>query len=321
MEFKKIIFIPIAALLFQFCTKEKPISAFERGDVEIVHAEMGANYENQVWVDLGSASIIKTAPKSSWDIAFLTRNEEPYLIMNSALAMKAAITNTSDWNASLSPNDFFLSADHASGDLDSIRAGKWWEHDKIVIIDLGLNSAGNSRGYCKFKGVSYENGTVTFQLAKLDNSNEQTVTITIDDTYTQNEYSFFNEEIIQVSPPKKDYDIILTGYMEHFYDEGLEYLVTGVLLNRFATSAYSDTINDFSEILDLNQVDANAFSFDKNSIGYDWKYYNFDNSMYEIIDNCYVIFDQEGFTYKIRFVDFYSEDGVKGHPKFEIKLL
>ena len=57
-------------------------------------------------------------------------------------------------------------------------------------------------------------------------------------------------------------------------------------------------------------------------IGYDWKYYDFDAGVYTIVpDMNYVIRDREGFFYKFRFVDFYSDLGVKGYPTFEFVRL
>jgi len=53
-------------------------------------------------------------------------------------------------------------------------------------------------------------------------------------------------------------------------------------------------------------------------IGYEWKYYNFDAALYTIEPGlAYVIRDRDGFYYKLRFIDFYSEGGEKGYPKFE----
>ena len=53
-------------------------------------------------------------------------------------------------------------------------------------------------------------------------------------------------------------------------------------------------------------------------IGYDWKYYNLDAALYTIEPGlAYVIRDRDGFYYKLRFIDFYSEAGEKGYPKFE----
>lgn len=321
MEFQKIIVsIFIFAVIGTSCTKELPVEKYDRGDVEEVQVEMGPTYDNQVWVDLKEAKIVKTAPKTAWDFAFLTANNEPYLVLNEALAMKAVITNTTDWNTTFDPNNYTFSADHANGDTDSIRAGQWWAHGNVVLIDLGVNASGNPRGYCKFQGISFENNTVTFKVDQLDGANENTASITLDNTYTQQEYSYTEKQVVQISPAKAEYDLIFTGYMEHFYEEGLEYQVTGVLLNRYQTSSYKDTTHTFNDIT-VSTVDPTQFSFERHTIGYDWKYYDFDEASYIILENAFVVQDQDGFTYKLRFTDFYNESGIKGHPKFEIQLL
>lgn len=322
MELQKIIFFSLLIFGLGSCTKELPVGQYDRGDVEEVQVAMGGSYENVVWVNLEDAAIVKTASKFSWDLAFLTEDGTPYLVLNEAVAMKAVITDTEDWNATINPADYQddISADHASGDLDSIRAGQWWEHGKVVLLDMGINASSNPRGFCKFQGISYDNNTVVFKIARLDGSEEQTATITLDNQYTQQEYSFFNAEVTQVSPPKTDYDLIFTGYIEHFYDEGLEYQVTGVILNRYLTAAYRDTLNDFSA-LTATQITSENYTFDRNVIGYDWKYYDFDDAAYIIEENLYLIQNQNGYTFKLRFTDFYDETGVRGYPKFEVQLL
>ena len=53
-------------------------------------------------------------------------------------------------------------------------------------------------------------------------------------------------------------------------------------------------------------------------IGYNWKGFSLSQNTYTIVSNLnYIIQDQKGFYYKMRFVDFYNEKGVKGTPKFE----
>ena len=76
--------------------------------------------------------------------------------------------------------------------------------------------------------------------------------------------------------------------------------------------------------MDLNSDDITSLEFTTRSdvIGYDWKYYNFDDAVYTIVPEMnYVIRDRDGFYYKLRFVDFYNDQGVKGYPKFEFARL
>lgn len=49
-------------------------------------------------------------------------------------------------------------------------------------------------------------------------------------------------------------------------------------------------------------------------IGYDWKYYDLSGSGKYIIyqKKVFVIRDQQGYLYKLRFIDFYDNNGQKG---------
>jgi hypothetical protein len=94
-----------------------------------------------------------------------------------------------------------------------------------------------------------------------------------------------------------------------------------VLLNPNGVTAALDTIHDFLE-MDINDIADLEFSTRADLIGYDWKYYNFDAGVYTIVEDMhYVIKDRDAYFYKLRFVDFYSDEGVKGYPTFEFVRL
>lgn len=322
MELLKLKYVcfAIGLLTLLSCTKETPVSPFNRGDLVSMEVPLGSNYAHQVWVNLKEAKVVKTALKSSWDFGFLTKADAPYMVLNTAMSVSAAITNTDSWEEEIFVSQLTFSSDHATGSLDSLRVGKWWEHHKIVVINLGYNSNGNPRGYCKFKGISYSDTQIQFKIANLDGTHESIITLPRNNQYVQNEFSFVHNEILQVSPPKNEYDLVFTGFIKHFYEEGLEYQVVGALLNRFQTSAYRDSTENFA-LISMETVLPDNLDSARNSIGYDWKYYDFGTSHYEIIPNQYVVKDQNDFFFKIRFIGFYDENGRKGYPTMEIKLL
>jgi hypothetical protein len=85
------------------------------------------------------------------------------------------------------------------------------------------------------------------------------------------------------------------------------------------TSAARDTINSFYDIT-ANDISDYTFSSAQDIIGYDWKDYE-DNS-YNINPNIfYIIKDQLGAYYKLKFAGFYNNTGERGFPSFQcIKL-
>jgi hypothetical protein len=58
------------------------------------------------------------------------------------------------------------------------------------------------------------------------------------------------------------------------------------------------------------------------AIGYDWKYYNFTSGVYTIRPKLnYVVQSKSGYFFKLRFVGFYNQDGLKGYPVIEYQRL
>ena len=64
------------------------------------------------------------------------------------------------------------------------------------------------------------------------------------------------------------------------------------------------------------------FSSNRNIIGYDWKTFDIDAGYYTVNENIvYIIKNVDDFYFKLRFIDFYDDNGAKGTPTFEYKLL
>ncbi len=99
------------------------------------------------------------------------------------------------------------------------------------------------------------------------------------------------------------------------------YQVTGVLLNPNNVTAYKETVVKFEDIT-YDHVASKTFSNAENFIGYDWKTYDFNTSGYVVNSKItFVIKNTQGIYYKLRFIDFYDDFGVKGTPKFELQRL
>ena len=101
-------------------------------------------------------------------------------------------------------------------------------------------------------------------------------------------------------------------------DPPVPYLVTGCVLNRYATAAYEDTANTF-ESTTLATVNPGMLRYDITAIGYDWKLFN--GTKYTVRPNNYIIRDSKGLIYKLHFTGFYNAAGVKGNPQWEYQQL
>ena len=124
-------------------------------------------------------------------------------------------------------------------------------------------------------------------------------------------------------PDKSIWDIEFTQYTFIYYDleEITPYLVTGVILNRNNVQAIAKIDIAFNDI-DLDYASQIQLSDHIDAIGHEWKYYNLEEGFYSVLPEIsYVLMDVEGIYYKLHFIDFYTETGVKGAPKFEFQKL
>ena len=64
------------------------------------------------------------------------------------------------------------------------------------------------------------------------------------------------------------------------------------------------------------------FTRDWDVIGYDWKDFSLQTNTFTIFsDKIYLIKDASGNLFKLRFIDFYDDNGIKGSPAFEFMRL
>jgi len=77
----------------------------------------------------------------------------------------------------------------------------------------------------------------------------------------------------------------------------------------------------FLSSCDKEEVEFN-FSNEQNAIGYKWKIYDFDAQIYSVNSQMtYIIKSVSNRYFKLRFLDFYNNEGEKGFPSFEIQEL
>ena len=125
-----------------------------------------------------------------------------------------------------------------------------------------------------------------------------------------------------IEPKKDSWDVVFTQFSKVFYEpEFTPYVVVGCLTNPYKTLSYYAEGKTFDEI-NLSFAENTTLSTDWDAIGYDWKSFSLNQSMYDVYYNkVYLIKDQNEYYYKLRFVDFYSDNGEKGSPTFEYQRL
>ena len=204
----------------------------------------------------------------------------------------------------------------------------------MYLIDRGKQIANKQDRIKKVIFEKLKDGKYFIRYASLDGSLEYSFQIEKDENYNLSYFSFDGEgKRMSIAPEKNSWDLIFTMYT-HIFNETpanipqpdtiIPYLLTGVLQNRNNVTVVEDGTSNFESI---KRDDVSNYLFEQTAIdviGFDWKLValNQSQAIYTIVSGKnYIIKDTEGFYYKLRFTDFYSNTGEKGFPTFEYQRL
>ena len=309
--------------LFISCEKDEiPIDPHLSGAVILQQVELEQDYKNQVFYKLRNNSIVSKNIKTEWDLGFIIYNNDDYIILNSSTFMQVAHFPADSFENEIDINSLQWGWDNPRGiDFGTVIS---YDSDSsnIFIIDRGYSLDGNNRGYKKFMIKEVTDYYYIIRYSNLDNSEDTEIQINKGNSNLTT-YSFDTDNNVLIFPEDNEWDLVFTQYTTLFSDTNTPaYLVTGVLTNyRNNITVSYDTINDFEQI-NLSMIGNYNFSNNQDQIGYNWKSYNFQNNLYVINDEwVYLIKDAEGRYFKMQFIDFYNDVGIKGYPKFKIQEL
>lgn len=319
---KLLILFLSSVMILSSCVKEElPVPKHDPGNVITNTVNMGSNYKWQVYFNLKNNTVVGENLKTIWDLGFETSSDGYRIILNSSKAMYAAKINQTDFNLVTDTVGFSAIKDFDSptGNMEQTAIGDWrLIPNQVYLIDRGYNELGSHQGFRKIVFQSVDDYSYTVRFSQLNGSGETTLQIPKNNNYNFTFLSFTTSSTVMVEPPKKDWDIVFTQYLEEL---STPYLVAGCLLNRYKTTAKADSITTFNSI-NYDFAFCQLLSSNSNVIGYDWKEYNFTTSSYLVFPNKnYIIQDQNGFYYKLHFIEFYNNSGIKGNPTFEFQEL
>lgn len=316
---KKALLIALIPVLGACFKKEIPVEK-PTTDAATVQVALGGNYANQIYYDLETNSVIRQNNREVWDLAFEAGDNGFHILLNESRIMAAALSNETDITALTSDAGLTYHWDFHTGNLDSTAIGDWQSLGKVYAIDLGTALTGANLGKKKLKVVSVSNTEYVIQFADLNSSSIQTFTIPKSTTAGFSYFSMTGSgSLVDIEPDKGTWDLIFTAYC-HVFDEHTPYSVVGVLSNRFGVKVQEVSI-PFADLKYSDMVES-AFEERIDVIGYDWKTYDFDNGTYIVNSNrTFIVKTVLGRYYKMRFVDYYDANGVKGAPKFELQEL
>jgi len=318
----KIVLFGGLLLLVMACKKEEiPVKKHESGEIITSSFEMGSDYRNQAFFDLGTNSFVAQNVKTIWDLGFEASPSGWHVILNSANVMAVARVENTMFNAVTDTIGLTWHWDANTFHLDSTAIGDWRNSTAIYVVDRGMDYLGLHRGFAKLKLMHVTPTSYTFMLANLNGSNQQQITIEKDTTLNFMAFSIATGTVVEVEPPKNNWDISFTQFTHYFEQEEMAYLVTGVLLNPNGVEVAKVFDKEFAQI---TSDDINNYTFTSaiNTIGYEWKYYDFDAGTYLTLPSKnYILKSTEGDYYKLHFIDFYNAQGDKGTPTFELQKL
>jgi hypothetical protein len=297
-------------------------------DIDIVEIPYSM-YDTQVWYNLHNMSVTSHNSFLDWDLGFESKGSEHHIILNTSRFMHAGNTGSSDfYGITTNPCDTMV-YDDSSGDLNKTAIGKWADFSdplnpvypqKVYIIDLGSDNNGLPFGSKKITFDSFNNNVYSIHFSNLDGSDEHYFEVGTDPARSFTLFSFNNGgSMFQFQPPDSDWDLCFTQYSTILFDDNnvaTPYLVRGVYINMNGTAAARDTINSFNDIT-AGDISDYTFSPAQDIIGYDWKDYQDDS--YKINPGIfYIIKDQLGEYYKLKFTGFYNNSGERGYSSFQL---
>ncbi len=307
----------------------------------------GATYPNNVYIDL-SANRQTPVLRTSWDMGFYTAagTDSFYAVLNSSTAMMAKQVNKNDLNTVTAADTVGFSADVAyspfapvptqmayvdypSGDLSKTAIGVIAANaadNKVYIINrgAGVGTPAPARGWKKIRILRNGSGGYTLQHADIAATSFTSVDIPKDDTYFF-KYISFENGIVNVTPPKKKWDIAWSyfGSTTNFGGGEVPYMFQDIIIqNRnVVVGRVLTSVKDFNSFSEANLTDGTVATWNNSqiSIGADWRRTT-PSPAQTYSDRYYIIHDGENNYYKLRFTAL-TEGGIRGYPAIEYVLL
>lgn len=330
--------ILLSAIMLTSCFSEDEVVTPQKpGDVETVVIEMLPEYTLQTWYSF-EEGILSVNERNVWDLAMSTRPGDYTLWLNTSLFMYAAHTGIYDFETPVQTQGREWIFDESTGREGGNAIGRWWEesgkqyraNNEVILIDRGVDDDGISRGFLKIQPqIDPLTGEVTIRIAKPDGSDKREFAFPRDETRRFVTLSFdrgYSDP--QIEPPADKWELLFTTYTTTLFTdigEPYPYLVNGVLLNDTVVMAAPDTTRPFAQI-DRAYAETLWLKHERDAIGYDWKDVNGDvtsgNITYTVdSEKVYIVRNRQGYLYKMRFIDFYNNQGKKGYPTFEFQRL
>lgn len=357
---KKLLFLSIALLSLASCSNDDdtPVEIPTVG-ATLQPTVGGANQPNQVYLDL-SAEESKSVNRATWDFGFSTGSEFR-VVINGSLKMAVKQLSTSDITlpqesdadvavgagTTLASNGY---VDNPTGVLAGAGAGIGTAiaevsatdaDNKVYLVNLGfavsttkpavgsVSVDGDARGWKKVRILRSGNG-YKIQYADLDSATFTEKTIAKETDFNFTFFSLASGNTVSVEPQKTKWDLNFTTFT-NYLNAGSEvtYGYSDFITSnaKGGTQVYQVLVADGGAYADFTKakvVEANftASVTDQRIIGANWRSGGGPTSLPSIrTDRFYVVKDEAGNYYKVKFLAMTNDAGERGYPTLEYAIL
>lgn len=324
--------LPLGILLSSCEKEESPVTLPPKPDhVHLMKIELGDDYAKQVFVNLETGQTVET-DNNAWDLAFDASAPGRSIFINGGKNVLIANAGATQFQSNINPLDLQWKWDAASGIEDSLALRHCFNHsgnshDSVYVINRGLSTS-DPENYFQFQVKSATPHGYTLRFADMHGQQVKDITIPKDPTKSKVYFSFGSGgNYHNFEPAKTDWHFCFLRYRWIYYEFNppLLYQVTGIYINPGKVSVAIDSTLQFYDIRKEHSL-GKHYSSRRDIIGFDWKVPDFKPTGVEYITRKHVnyfIRESSGSqqVYKIRFIDFYNEQGVKGSPRFEMQVL
>lgn len=315
-----ILTVIMAVILFSCEKPEKPIKPYDRGNAVTRVIAMTSNYQYQVYYQLDSARVVKTVNRMDWDLA-LSSGTTPVLLTNTGRGIYVAKTHSKTMEEVKDTTGLNFYWGQPSLHADSLAFGAWWlANDAVYVINMGYDLNGMPLGFVKCKPQWLSDQSLRFTWSNLNDNEVKTLVVKPDTRYNFTYFSLLQNKMADVEPPKNQWDLVFTQYVKLLfappYPATRNYEVVGALINPYRVQA------GFAFNLPFEQIgighEPDKWYNHRDVIGFDWKWFDIGTNAYTVNPAMnYILKTTEGYVFKLHFLDFYDDSGVKGYPKLE----
>jgi len=320
------IYLPvIVLLLLGACEKEEKAYVLPPpGNAIVDQINMGTDYSKVIFYDLNNETFT-IEELADWDLALESSAEGYRALLNGGTAVQVAAMGDTSFDALYDIDNAEWKWDPPSFLIDSSAIGEWANSafsptHEVYLIDRSVNS--KFEQYKKLQLIEVTDTYYLIRTASLDGSNDQVIRVEKDPNVSYVYVHLDQGALAKYEPAKDSWDFMFTRYRYVYYDMTpvIPYEVNGVILNANQVTA-AETRMAFDSVT-IEEAMKLEFTPRRDFIGFDWKYYDFDKEAYITdLKRIIVIRSHSGIYFKLRFIDFYDADGVKGAPTFEFQRL